>query len=80
METGKQLFLRILRRLDHAGLDPVWSPGGEHCKYVHPEIEVEFLTPELGKGDSGSVDIPGLMVKAQPLRYLGFAADGGIRF
>ncbi|MCK4516170.1 MAG: hypothetical protein KAU31_12990 [Spirochaetaceae bacterium] len=64
--------------LAEIGLEPVWSPSGDHCKFVHPEIEVEFLTPELGRGDEKSLDIPSLLVKAQPLRYLGLAADNTI--
>ena len=60
--------------LSDIGLEPAWSPTGDHCKYVHPEIEVEFLTPEFGRGDARSIEIPKLRIKAQPLRYLGLAA------
>jgi len=40
-------------------------------KYVHPELELEFLTPDLGRG-KGSIpyDIPKLHINAQGLRYL----------
>ena len=64
--------------LSDIGLEPAWSPTGDHCKYVHPDIEVEFLTPEFGRGDVRSIDIPNLKIRAQPLRYLGLAADNTI--
>lgn len=40
-------------------------------KYVHPELELEFLTPDLGKGrGSAPYNIPTLHINAQGLRYL----------
>jgi len=39
-------------------------------KYVHPDLEVEFLTPERGKGRDRPYTIHKLHVLAQGLRYL----------
>src|SRR6056297_973793 len=40
-------------------------------KYVHPELELEFLTPDLGKGKgSAPYNIPTLHINAQGIRYL----------
>ena len=36
----------ILRTLDFT---PTHSYTSEYTKYVHPELELEFLTPELGR-------------------------------
>jgi len=42
-----------------------------HTKYVHPELELEFLTPELGRGKgSEPYKISKLHINAQGLRYL----------
>ena len=40
-------------------------------KYIHPELELEFLTPDLGRGKgSKPYEIPKLHINAQGLRYL----------
>ena len=40
-------------------------------KYVHPELELEFLTPDLGRGKGSTpYDIPKLHINDQGLRYL----------
>lgn len=42
-----------------------------YTKYVHPELELEFLTPELGRGKwSEPYEISKLHINAQGLRYL----------
>ncbi len=38
-------------------------------KYVHPELEIEFLIPQKGTGDKPIFDVPALKVNAQPLRF-----------
>lgn len=57
------------------GFENEWSLQGDFCKYVHPDLEVEFLIPEQGKGTDKSVPIPNLGIRAQPLRYLSLAYD-----
>ncbi len=39
-------------------------------KYDHPELRVEFLVPEMGRGYGGPLEIKKLHIKAQGLRYL----------
>ena len=36
----------------------------------HPELMIEFLVPERGRGESGVRDIPELSINAQPLRFM----------
>lgn len=36
----------------------------------HPELMIEFLVPERGRGESGARNIPELGVNAQPLRFM----------
>lgn len=31
------------------GFEPEWALQGGYCKYVHPEMEVEFLIPEQAR-------------------------------
>lgn len=35
--------------LSELGFEPEWFLQGGYCKYVHPEMEVEFLIPEQGR-------------------------------
>ena len=57
------------------GFEPEWSSQGGYCKYVHPEMEVEFLIPEQGRGADRSISVDALRVEAQPLRFLSLAYD-----
>ena len=52
------------------GFDRKISLMGGYEKYVHPDLEVEFLTPEKGKGRDKPYSIDKLHVNAQGLRYL----------
>lgn len=61
--------------LAELGFEPEWSLHGDFCKYVHPEMEVEFLIPEQGPGAGTSIAVDALRVRAQPLRYLSLAYD-----
>ena len=43
----------------------------DYTKYVHPELELEFLIPDLGRGKgSKPYEIPKLHINAQGLRFL----------
>lgn len=39
-------------------------------KYVHPDLEIQFLTPELGRGKDTPYSIKQLGINAEGLRYL----------
>lgn len=41
-------------------------------KFDHPDLRVEFLVPELGRGHDKPLEIQKLGIKAQGLRYLNF--------
>lgn len=56
--------------LEELGFDREYSMLGECDKYVNPDMEVEFLVPEFGKGGEPSLAIPKLHIKAVQLRYL----------
>lgn len=57
----------ILEKLD---FEMVASTTGNMIKCTRRELEVEFLTPETGRGMDGSRVIKSLRVRAQGLRYL----------
>lgn len=44
-------------------------------QFMHPELIVEFLVPEKGRGGDKPVKVPGLGINAQPLRFLDFLAS-----
>lgn len=56
--------------LEGLGFDKKLSLLNGYEKYVHPELEVEFLTPEKGRGRDKPYTIDKLHINAQGLRYL----------
>ena len=39
----------------------------------HPELMIELLSPERGRGNDGVTDLPALGMNAQPLRFMDVA-------
>lgn len=70
--------LDVPRALASIGFDPDWSAHGGYCRYVHPEMEVEFLIPNRGKGVDRAIVVENLKVPAQPLRFVSLAYDCSI--
>lgn len=62
----------ILRK---EGFIPQFNRSSGVVKYNHPELQVEFLVPELGRSSHGSQEVKRLHVKAQGLRYLHLLLD-----
>lgn len=56
--------------LKDLGFDRKVSFMNGYEKYVHPDLEVEFLTPERGRGREIPYAIHKLHINAQGLRYL----------
>jgi len=48
---------------------------GGYIRLIHPELIVEFLVPELGRGVDHPVRVPQLKINAQALRFLNILAD-----
>lgn len=46
-----------------------FAPGGA-IYFIHPELKIEFITPERGKGDDQPRSIKPLGIKAVQLRYM----------
>ncbi|MBU0687322.1 MAG: nucleotidyltransferase domain-containing protein [Candidatus Margulisbacteria bacterium] len=50
-----------------------------YMRLDHPELIVEFLVPEKGKGTGKPFPLPEIGLNAQPLRYLDFLASNVIK-
>jgi hypothetical protein len=61
--------------LEGFGFTPTHHGMSGLVVYDHPELRLEFLIPELGRGTSGPVKIPNLHVNAQGIRFLNFLSD-----
>lgn len=48
-------------------------------KLDHPDLIIEFLVPEKGKGSNVPLDIPNLGINATPIRFLNFLLQDSIR-
>ena len=48
-------------------------------KFLHPDLEVEFLIPEKGRGKDGPHRIEEININAQGLRYVGIPQDHTIK-
>ena len=52
--------------------------GEGYIRLIHPELIVEFLVPERGRGTDRPVRVPQLGVNAQALRFLNMLAESTI--
>lgn len=75
MPPNIQTTFDIPAALSELGFENEWSIQGDFCKYVHPDLEVEFLIPEHGRGTGRAISIPNLGISAQPLRFLSLAYE-----
>jgi hypothetical protein len=60
--------------LAHLGFQVDFAPHGAVC-FIHPDLKIEFLTPERGKGNQPTLNIKPLGVKAVQLRFLDMLFD-----
>jgi hypothetical protein len=56
--------------LESLGFDEAFSILSGYEKYVHPDLEIEFLVPETGRPKEKPYKVEALHVNAQRLRYL----------
>ena len=50
-----------------------------YIKLIHPDLLVEFLTPDRGRGTDKPVSLPKLGINAVALRFLSFLTKNTIR-
>ena len=46
-----------------------------YIRLLHPELIIEFLVPEKGRGTDKPIHLPQLGIKAEALRYMSFIVD-----
>lgn len=59
----------FIKQLEALGFEIDFNPDGSIYLY-NPEIKIEFVTVEKGKGFDNAVEIKALGIKATPLRYM----------
>jgi len=67
-KAGKDID--ISKILEKCGFEINSSYPEGYSKFSNPELEIEFLTPELGKDNGSHCNIKNLHVQAQKMRYL----------
>ena len=68
----------VTKILNEFGFDETFSIVNGYSKFTHPELEVEFITPEFGKGKNKPYIIKSLNISAQGLRYIGLVQNNTI--
>jgi len=64
--------------LGKLGFIIVRDPLHKYAKYMHEELEIEFLIPDKGKGYNKGYSVKDINVLAQPLRYISLIQDHNI--
>lgn len=72
---GKEDIPEILKEL---GFILGFKGNSGYIVLQHPDLLIEFLVPEIGRGSDKPYPIPQLGINAQPLRYLHFLQDNAI--
>lgn len=70
--------INILDMLEDLGFIEEHSGSKGYIKISHPDLMVEFLVPERGRGSNKPYPVPQLFLNATPLRYLDFLAENTI--
>ncbi len=65
--------------LDDLGFVVIFQGSKGYIKLNHPDLLIEFLTPELGKGTDKPWPLPTLGINATGLRFLGFLTKNTIK-
>jgi len=65
--------------LEDLGFVITFNGSQGYIKLDHPELIVEFLVPEKGRGQNKPVSLAKLGINATPLRFLNFLSDNIIK-
>ena len=61
------------------GFNIVFKGSSGYITFEHPDLIIEFLVPERGRGSEKPYPLPNLGINAQPLRFLDLLAQNTIR-
>lgn len=64
----------VSKLVEDLGFIEEYKGSKGYIKLEHPDLTIEFLVPERGRGSDKPYSIPSLAINAQPLRYLDFLA------
>lgn len=65
----------VAKLLEKEGFIVTFSGDQGYMKLMHPDLIVEFLVPEKGRGSDKAYPLPQLGMNAQPLRFLDYLVD-----
>lgn len=65
----------IAKLLEELGFVEEFSHISGNSKFIHPDLEVEFIIPEKGRGKDGPHIIKEINIRAQGLRYVNLLQD-----
>ena len=65
----------VAKLLNSLGFDNAFDYHTGLLKFVHPDLEIQFLTPALGRGKDGPYEIRKLNINAEGLRYMTVLRD-----
>lgn len=71
--------IHIFDLLKDLGFVEEYMGSKGYIKLDHPDLAIEFLVPERGRGHDRPYLIPQLAINAQPLRFLDFLIDNTIK-
>jgi len=70
--------INLLDLIEDLGFLEEYKGSKGYIKLEHPDLTIEFLVPERGRGHNKPYFIPQLNINAQPLRFLDFLVDNSI--
>lgn len=70
--------ISITKLLEDLGFIPDFSGDGP-VRLSHPELMIDFLVEERGRGSDKPYPVKALGIKAQPLRFIGMLSDDTVK-
>lgn len=70
--------LDVFKLIEDLGFLEKYTGSQGYVKLQHPDLTVEFLVPEKGRGSGRPYSVPQLGINATPLRYLNFLVENTI--
>ncbi len=70
--------LDVFKLVEDLGFLEEYRGSQGFIRLKHPDLIIEFLVPEKGRGSDRPYSIPQLGINAQPLRYLNFITENTI--
>jgi len=70
--------INVFKLVEDIGFLEQYQGSEGYIKLEHPDLTIEFLVPERGRGSDKPYPIPQLAINAQPLRFLDFLVGNAI--